>query len=61
MSCAFFKTILLEEQSFDLHSGIVHTGIFHSLCLVTRGEFEDSGYQLVNASLKNVYECLQDF
>ena len=37
-----FKTILLQEHSFDLQSGIVYTGIFYSFCLATRDEFEDS-------------------
>ena len=41
-----FKTILLEEQFFDLQSEIVHTGIFHCICSAIRDECEDSGYQL---------------
>ena len=31
-----FKTILLEEQSFNLQSEIPHIGIFHSLCSATK-------------------------
>ena len=38
-----FKSILLEEQSFDLQSEIVRTVIFHSLSSAARDEFENSG------------------